>query len=538
MTISIFKDLIHSFTIHNAKTRFVHLFIINCLFFAFFAWLLPIRFETNDDVEMLLLVSGKSLGIPDAHLVYINYFLGFILKTLYTICNKIEWYSNFLALINIISLTIIIYNICKNEKPFLIKCCFVILFYCLEIRLIISFQFTTISAICALSGLILIAQNKIGQKITGITFFVIASLIRFDASFLVLIIFLPFYLFDFINKNITRFLKLIPFVSLAIIIAVFFRFFDTQKYNSTNVWKQYKQYDLLGHNIRDNPNAYDLIDKLPSTVSYDEFYLYMKFLINAETFTLPIMLQLNERIKTVSLYNKMKHITPTIHAYSHHLFFLALTCLLAIFTAKKNDKSIILILSSLFFFLIFIFISLDGQVKVRVFISAILPLIYIIYNSIFISKGKILKYLIYLSLVGFFIDFSISTFFIWERNIQEKIKFSEQKKLIDSYLKDSSNRVLPFYDQLAIENIDPFNLSKQMHFHQIINSGWMTNHPQNKKTFPSFKTFADGLALFISKRDTAIITKITSRLLANYSISVHPKVVKQTKHYMIVRFFR
>ena len=40
--------------------------------FLFMSWALSIRFETNDDVVMLMISSGAYSGTPDYHLVFIN----------------------------------------------------------------------------------------------------------------------------------------------------------------------------------------------------------------------------------------------------------------------------------------------------------------------------------------------------------------------------------------------------------------------------------------------------------------------------------
>ena len=44
--------------------------------FLFLAWALSIRFESNDDVVMLMISSGAYSGTPDYHLVFINVIYG------------------------------------------------------------------------------------------------------------------------------------------------------------------------------------------------------------------------------------------------------------------------------------------------------------------------------------------------------------------------------------------------------------------------------------------------------------------------------
>ncbi len=45
------------------------LLVVNAAFFALMAWVMPIRFEENDDVMMCMIANGLYSGSPDAHLV-------------------------------------------------------------------------------------------------------------------------------------------------------------------------------------------------------------------------------------------------------------------------------------------------------------------------------------------------------------------------------------------------------------------------------------------------------------------------------------
>ena len=52
---------------------------------------------TNDDVMLKAIVSGEITGAPDAHLIYIMYPLGWILKLLYSIKKSVTWYDFFMS---------------------------------------------------------------------------------------------------------------------------------------------------------------------------------------------------------------------------------------------------------------------------------------------------------------------------------------------------------------------------------------------------------------------------------------------------------
>jgi len=514
----------------------VLLFVINILFFVTFAWLLPIRFETNDDISMILLASGKTTGNMEAHLVYINYILGLLIASAYKIYSKIEWYSLLFCIIHICSLTVIAWKILCNNSPKRIQLFFLLIIYVLEVRMILTFQFTTTTALAALAGLLLISNTSSIQRSIGSILFVVATMIRFEAAFLVLIVFSPYFLRGHPTIRKILYSKSVIILLFSILVAVGLKYIDYKSFQYSSEWNDFNTFKLNYDNIPDNPNAYTIINKLPIGLKYTDYEFLMKFLVDCKKVTLPTLKTINNEINTTDFITKIHHVYPTIRSYSHLLIFLFIACFLFLFYTNLRKNGLILLLSGLTFSFVLCYISFDGQFKYRVFISAILPLLFIFSDSSFTALKPFVINSIIFCLILFCVDFSTATLQIRTSHIKDKIIFTEQKCLINSFLLDTSNRVLPFYDRLSIENLNPFHVSDQMHFNQIINSGWMAYYPYNRRVFPSFKSFTEGLDLFISNKDTQIVSKLTLCLLDNYAITVKPIVVIQSPHYMIVQF--
>jgi hypothetical protein len=514
----------------------VLLFVLNILFFATFAWLLPIRFETNDDTTMLLLASGKITGTPEAQLVYVKYILGLLLSKSYSFCDKIEWYTIYLFSLHVCSFTIIIWQIIQKKGSNLLKWLYIFLFYVIEIRLLLTFQFTTTAALAALAGLILITKTPWFHKIIGLVLFLFAILLRFESTYLVCVIFSPFYIQLIYPFKKTVFYKSLVIIIVGLMLIMVCQFLHTRAYQQSNDWKYFTICNKYRGFITDNPNTYKANNKL--AVSNNDFSLYMKFLVDTKIFSLPVISEMAKNIDQVPFTVKLKHIIATFHAYIHFLILLAIICFIIIVNTKLSRDTIIILLSCFIFIAIFSFIASDKQVKYRVFISALLPLLFIFALHSSYEFKPIVNYCICFFILLFCFDFSITTYKIRKEHIGEKRAFIEQKQIVDSYLKDSSHRLLPFYNRLALENLNPFHVSDQMHFNQIINSGWLSYYPYNRRVFPSFKSFSEGLALFISNKDTQIVSKLSSCLLDNYAITVKPIVVLQSPHYKIVRFVK
>lgn len=167
---------------------------------------MPIHFEENDDIIMSLIASGGYSGIPDPHLVFINYLYGLLLVALYNISSSIEWYTLMFCVLHIIALSVIIYFLIKTKINKITKILFVILFYIFEIRLIMLIQFTTTATIVAFSGFLLVLLAKKPYKLLGACLLILGSLIRFEASALVLVLSIPIvFLFPKLkNRNIIK----------------------------------------------------------------------------------------------------------------------------------------------------------------------------------------------------------------------------------------------------------------------------------------------------------------------------------------------
>ena len=66
--------------------------LMNAVLLLLFLLLFQPKYETNDDMGILCMVSGVKMG-ADAHLVYINYVLGKIFLWCYQFAGGIPWYA-------------------------------------------------------------------------------------------------------------------------------------------------------------------------------------------------------------------------------------------------------------------------------------------------------------------------------------------------------------------------------------------------------------------------------------------------------------
>jgi hypothetical protein len=70
-----------------------HAFMIFGLLALASVWFLPWRFQVNDDVLMMWLVSGAYTGTPETYAVFIHPILSWIFSRLYAAFPFVNWYA-------------------------------------------------------------------------------------------------------------------------------------------------------------------------------------------------------------------------------------------------------------------------------------------------------------------------------------------------------------------------------------------------------------------------------------------------------------
>lgn len=522
------------------KILFWHLLLINVFVFIFFANFLPIRFEDNDDTIMCLIASGAYSGMPDAHLVFINYIYGYFLTFLYQLFSGIEWYTVSFCIIHIFSISIIFWYILKLDKSSLLKFIFILFFYLIEIRIILLFQFTTTAAISAFSGLLLLFCKNRYAQVAGIILFLIASLIRFDAAMLVLLLMLPAFVYQFIYTKISG--KVLLLILCCICIPFGLRYVDKCIYEKDKTWNEYRVYNNLRGRINDNPNAGHVLDNLPEGISANDYTLFLKFFIDAKVFPLEKIGEINTKIEKTPLRKQLKNVFSALISYKFYLIIFLFLYIFSFFREVDRRKNIFLLLYFLFYILILSYISMNGALKPRVFVTTLFPFIYIflLLSSDFISY-RVRRDLPYIALCGLFILLSIG-YVVRNRiskNQYQIIAFEEQLDILKK--NQGKNRdIIPFSSDLDIEYYNPYHILNFFSKNRIFFSGWLTCIPFNKGHLDSYLSLVDtNCCIFISSKNGGqYIPLIQKALLDHYNCHTKYNTIEKTEHYILFQLVR
>ena len=177
-------------------------FLYSCLLIGLAIFFLPIRFEENDDVVMLLLASGNYTGNFESKLVFINPIYGFIVSGLYRNIKGVEWYTFLFIALHIISLSIIIHKVISLKLKIVLKGSLILFFSIIELNLIMYLQFTTVAMILSIAAVLLLNFDIKRNFILSSILLFMAGLIRFEAALLILIFMTPNFVYFIYTSKI------------------------------------------------------------------------------------------------------------------------------------------------------------------------------------------------------------------------------------------------------------------------------------------------------------------------------------------------
>ncbi len=523
-------------------------FLLIFIFFSLLSILLnhlfSIRFESNDDPAMLLIASGKYSGTPDNHLVFINFIYGSLLNLLYSIYAGIEWYTITFITLNTLSISILAKIILKSSYSVIFKIILLLFLFSIFINYTVCLQFTRTASILAIAGLSVIYNSK--YKFVGAIIFVFGFLIRFEPATLTLLISLPLFIPSTRNiKSIfsTRYIKCIFFnknsrvLIFAILISVFCKTGDYIYYNIDPDWNSYKEYNGIRGLINDNPNASNDDLKLPKSISPVDYELLLSFHINPSAINSNDLKKIHQSIDKTTLSQKIYNIKYLISGFSyrHFLFTISLLTFLFFYQNKLTRRQILLM--TLMFFGLLLYISLNASVKPRIFFPASFAIIFFLsflnkkrVNGFINSMILILISCLSIGLINKSYKFENST-----KILQQNI-FNKQHEIATKYLK-RGNKLMHFGSSYSIDLANPFSISSIYPSQKMYSLGWSTNIPFNKDKFDSFNYYINNYGLLVdSTKAEHVSSLISSSILKQQNIKVYPKIILNEEGLSIIEF--
>ena len=126
-------------------------------------WFFPWRFQTNDDVMMMWLVSGAYTGEPEPYAVFIHPWISWVLSRLYSLSPEINWYGLTWFGVNFLSAFLLLKRIWTTTSPPIQRHFWSLFIALISFHFALFPQFTLIAGFAALAGL----MNVFGSPSKG-----------------------------------------------------------------------------------------------------------------------------------------------------------------------------------------------------------------------------------------------------------------------------------------------------------------------------------------------------------------------------------
>ena len=217
-------------------------------------------YETCDDNYLSAILYG-AYGEYNAHLIYINIFLGKLLKLLLVICPNLPWYAivQYLGLfLSFVIITYVILNNKENEYRNILSWSVLVVF---GYECYVKVQYTKTAGIMTIAGMLFIYEAFKAKKvrtlylIIGSIVAVIGSLWRFNGFLMVFpiigIVALLLGVSFFKEGNRKRFVFIGGIYGVLLVTCILFNIINNKIYNNDDEWKQYIEFNSLRTELLD-----------------------------------------------------------------------------------------------------------------------------------------------------------------------------------------------------------------------------------------------------------------------------------------------
>lgn len=521
------------------KNNFALIFAINVIVFTCLYLLVPCTYKQNDDVFMSWIASGVGMsdGLPNYHLLFINVILGYFISFLYTISSNVEWYSLVIVIIQLLSYSCIHQHIVNSKKSRLLKVLFILLLFAFEVRIFVLLQFTTTAAMAAMAGIVLILSNKRYENIIGLILFIIASLLRFEAAMLVGCISAPFILFFSRKFNY----KFINYVFLGIIIcsSVFLKSFDSYIYQSDSEWKELKEYNSIRGRISDNPNFINFrSEDIDSSISMNDISFFEFLALNSDILSVDVLREIKESIDgNTTFFQKITNVKDLLNGPIIMFFIFGTICLFLYLVVYEKISYWKIITLVFYIFVLFVVISFESRVKMRVFLSMMLPVWYFSSNLL---SGDFTKRYIKLLLMSVFSYLIFGLFAYSTAGVYQSIKC---KSVIEAQLslinrQDPNCAIMPLGASLNVEFL-PFMEITNSIVPRIAISHCYLPSPISKEVDNHIGFIDSNIYLFANKNVALPRARLFQKeFLEHYNLTTSVRIIDESENYIIFNFIK
>lgn len=495
---------------------------------------LPMRFAENDDVLIMMLVSGAYSGQPDALTVFQNIYLSSSLASLYERWPQVPWYPSMLLATICLSVAILVVFVRRQtsgwkDSRFLLLMPIVIV----SMITTVEMQYTTVAGLAAAVGLFAMASARsVGGLAAGCLLLVFGCLLRFEAGLLATIVLAAPYLLSARVRG-----RLVSgLTALALTIGISALLDTASNRNMREIAPEYMAFNALRGEINDNGVA--ALDKaeLPEGISENDYELFRRFFADSAEFSLEDLLEIraemDENFGELTLQDFIGAASELIRRPVTG-FALLLPFLFALTAIERgrfltNYAMFGLVLAS------FWAIEVTAILKDRVAYIALLACLVGLILTHSTSRNAAAEWLRVACIGALCVVFGNSL--IGKLLESQRLRSFAQSQI--SATEDWSGNVIVYRAHLCVECAPIFSDDLAPLRGRIGFAGWLVNHPANAGIFPDHSALLEPQnALFhYPGFDEEIVTRLLNALEENHDASVEPKILSTNDAAELVRF--
>jgi hypothetical protein len=479
-------------------------------------------FETNDDVGMMMIVSGTGIAhYPDEHMRrgVTNVLIGKCLKKLYLIAADVPWYGIYLVGIHFFATLFLLYAYLNIGFSFSRLLFFLIYFVVVKLYFLVNLQFTVIAYMAGETGIFLfylLFQKDFEKKyyfymlyFASIILLLVSSLVRLHSFLMIVALAIPIMIVILYHnlkvKNYARLKTILLFFLIVGVFTVALDQYDKFSYMNYSGWKGYAKRLALqvrvidfGHIQYDKTSKY-IFDKVGW--SENDFNMFKKwFFVDKHIYSTEKFAEINASIPPYRYDISAKvvwHKFKRIFGDKMVLYYVAVIFLFLFFITKKKDKTLLFLFSTLNILLLMSFLIIFKKIPLRVY----LPLwAFLGTTSLFLIDEEvkfIFKcYLKKLSFQNFRIVYLLFVLLIVLPLIGPTIYSQNQIDLLKNRkLKQSISQLTPKEEQLFVvwggmlpyESILPFEKMDYLEDFKILSIAGFNQTPVQDRIFDDYQ---------------------------------------------------
>lgn len=505
-------------------------------------------FNTNDDVAMMMFSSGWYLsGQPSEYIIFSHIYIGILLKYLYSNFGGVPWYGLYLYFLQTVSVFFICYTFFKFYKgENSIKLLYFLVIFVYGTYFYLYIQFTHVAICLAIAGglsYVCFLHNRcLGWILAVVVFFILSSLVRFSAVYIVIFLLIPYFIFYLCNVRPKAIITIFSPIIVTILFMSLLSNINSNYYKSDTIWGDYIEYNSVRGGLHANNQFMRFAENISSKEldkvgwSSNDLLMFKEwFFGDPEIYSLDKLNIISNNLSSLDyVFFDFGRFVNILRSYSEYIFLTIFLTVILIYEKSNKIYNIQLIFFLAYFFLLISIMGLLIRIPTRVGVPAFFAFnLFIIFLFFGFPKVDVDKKVKEFADAYKKLFYAVSCFFMIyhlfiivnitidnNRNRKnEMLKYAELENLGDEALIVNWGG-----SSINSEHIDPFSSIEDMPEINYLGLGWSTFSPYYISVLDKYDIDDLYLAIFQDKNVYLVANQSYIKYLLIYMQEHYPDI--------------